>query len=316
MTDRIKTSQGTAGTETVSCPNCGESKASVLFEGRDVLYGVPGVFPVRRCALCGLIYISPRPTAAELASYYPDEYGPHTIPDDSVSIPGAGQKHLAWRIGLIERFAPSRGRVLDVGCATGQMLDGLRARGWEVCGVEPGVNAAAYARDRRGLNVRQGTLRESQFPDAHFDVVCFWHSLEHVPDPKETLREAARVARPGATLLLSLPNPDCGMARWFGPYWCGWDVPRHLCLFPRNVLTRMLEETGWSEVRLQTRGGRHWYVTLSLENRARERNTVFSRGLSRIIALTPVVTLATPLYVFLERFRLGPNLLAIARRAK
>lgn len=299
---------------TTPCPNCAKPDGVILFEGRDLMHGLPGVFPVRRCARCGLIYISPRPSAEELASYYPDDYGPYALLDKPPAQARSRRAHMDWRIDLIEHDVPKRGRALDVGCATGDLLHGLRERGWEVSGVEPGAAAAAHARDRRGLDVRRGALQDARFPDAHFDAIIFWHALEHVPDPRETLREAARVARPGATLVISLPDPDCALARWFGPYWCGWDVPRHLCLFPRKVLAQLLEESGWSTARMETRGGRHWYVTSSLRNWARADGRVLPRMLLRAAGSAPVVALATPFYALFERLGRGPNLLAIARR--
>ncbi|MBP7829158.1 MAG: class I SAM-dependent methyltransferase [Kiritimatiellae bacterium] len=265
---------------------------------------------MRRCVACGLIYLSPRPAAAERAAFYPANYEPHAAAMDR-----GRRRDIAQRVALIKKVGPAPGRVLDVGCATGWLLEALRGRGWKTCGVEPDADAAALARDRRGLDVHHGTLREARLPDAFFDLVCFWHVLEHAPDPRETLAEAARVARPGGTLLVSLPDPGSGMARRFGRHWVGWDVPRHLCLFPRRVLARLLVETGWTDVRLLTRGGRHWYVTMSLRNWAREHPSAWRRFLARAAGSSPVKMLTWPVYILAERLGRGPNLLAIARRA-
>jgi SAM-dependent methyltransferase len=253
-----------------------------------------------------------------MPAFYPKEYEPHAPPGESAALDRGRRKDTAQRVALIERLAPAHGRVLDVGCATGSLLAEVRARGWESHGIEPDAASAAFARDRLGLDVRRGTLKDANFPGEHFDLVCFWHVLEHAPNPRETLREAARVARPGATLLLSLPDPGSWMAALFGPYWCGWDVPRHLCLFPRMVLARMLKETGWMDVRMLAHGGRHWYFTMSLENWARDRvrRASLARMICRVASSAPVKALTLPAYVMLERLGRGPNLLAIARRGK
>lgn len=295
--------------ETVPCPACGRPESEILFEGADLLHGCPGVFPVRRCVTCGAFYISPRPSPAEMTSFYPDEYGPHTTPDSG------RRRDIAQRVALLERLVSGRGRALDIGCATGSFLKELRARGWEASGVEPHAAAVARARETPGLDVRQGALEDARFPAGHFDLVCFWHTLEHVPDPRATLAEAARVARPGAVLLACLPDPESRIARWFGRYWVGWDVPRHLCLFPRRVLARLFDETGWTDVRLLARGGRHWYVAMSLQNRAREHPSGWRRFLARAAGSAPVKMLTWPLYILAERLGRGPNLLAVARRA-
>lgn len=303
--------------ESVPCPACANPASSVLFEGRDVLHGGPGVFPVRRCTGCGLIYVSPRPAPDEIAAYYPAGYGPHAVPGDPATPDRGRRRNILQAVRWIESAALVRGRALDVGCGAGGILEELRSRGWSVCGVEPAPAAAATARDRLGLDVRPGLLQTAGFERDDFDLVCFWHSLEHVPDPRDTLIEAARVTKPGGTLVLSLPNPENWMARWFGPDWCGWDVPRHLCLFPRRTLARLLEETGWEAPRIRARGGRFWYISMSLENRARSRgrSSAAHRRMLRVLTSRAAQALTLPLFILFERLDRSPNLLVTARRA-
>jgi SAM-dependent methyltransferase len=92
------------------------------------------------------------------------------------------------------------------------------------------------------LPVRTGDLAVLQLPNAHFDVVVLWHVLEHVTVPGIVLREAARVLRPGGTLLVGVPNFGSLEARLCRAGWFHLDVPRHQVHFTRETLFGALAE--------------------------------------------------------------------------
>ncbi|HSJ55659.1 MAG TPA: class I SAM-dependent methyltransferase, partial [Anaerolineae bacterium] len=153
-----------------ACDACGADDASFLFEGWDRLHGQPGHFRVVRCRRCGLIYLNPRPTPDAIGLYYPDDYRPYIAP-----VRAARKRVTRWdaRYGLYKRLRvvsahQATGRLLDVGCATGDFLAFSQERGWETHGVELVEPAAAYCRDVLGLHVVTGDLLDAAYPDAHF----------------------------------------------------------------------------------------------------------------------------------------------------
>ncbi|MGH2830104.1 MAG: class I SAM-dependent methyltransferase, partial [Actinomycetota bacterium] len=87
---------------------------------------------------------------------------------------------------LARRF-PNRGRLLDVGCATGAFIAAAAADGWRVAGLEVSGEAASRAR-AAGLDVREGTLAAGAFAGEAFDAITAWHVVEHLVDPVEDLR--------------------------------------------------------------------------------------------------------------------------------
>ena len=305
--------------ESVICNLCGADDAEVLFEGRDRLHDLPGHFPLRRCRQCGLIYLSPRPDRDEIRHYYPDSYPSYSLAIDDE--PSAwvrlnrcyGMAKRRWAV--LPRVGPP-GRALDVGCATGNFLHNLRSCGWQVYGVEPSPGAADYARKRLGLTVFRGELAEAGYPERFFDLVSFWDVLEHVHDPRATLDEAARVTKPGGSLVLSLPNPESIGARLFGPYWAGWDCPRHLYLFTRPVLAQLLTETGWQMTEVYSFTGRHWVLAHSLEfwlkaclQRERLRHLLL-----KIASSFPAQVCTLPCYLVLEQFNRSSVMSVFAKR--
>lgn len=102
-----------------------------------------------------------------------------------------------------------KGRLLDVGSALGTFLKIAQDRGFDVQGVELSRFAAEFARDRRGLNIFNGDLEEFTGGDGSFDVVTFWDSIEHVTHPRQNLRTAHRLLKPGGVVLLATDNFDC-----------------------------------------------------------------------------------------------------------
>jgi len=235
--------------ERVPCALCGSSRAEFLYPAHDVAYGEAGEFTWVQCVECGLIYLNPRPTREAIARYYPNDYLPYrpAIEEERLALMRwMRRRKLAKRRNLIERYSgQKRGRLLDVGCATGLFLHEMAQAGWQVAGVEPNASAAEYARHQFAVDVFQGTLGEAPYEPDSFDVVTFWDVLEHTFCPAEELAHAARLLRLGGLLVLSVPNWS-SVDRWlFGCHWQGLDSPRHLYVFTRETLTALLAQAGF-----------------------------------------------------------------------
>lgn len=100
-------------------------------------------------------------------------------------------------------------RILDVGCGTGSLAAGLKARqGAEVAGIELMPEAAAQARERLDHLVQADldALEDLPFSAGHFDVAIFGDVLEHLRDPGRLLRTVRRHLRADGRIVCSVPN--------------------------------------------------------------------------------------------------------------
>lgn len=213
-----------------TCDLCGSGECRRLFPARDLLYGTPGEFGVVRCASCGLCATRP-----VVHGTYGEDYAPHLAPD------------VRPLTGLLRRIFDQRtywipplrrdARVLEIGCGSGGFLRTLAGRGWELHGVDP----ATRGRD----------LFESRYPTAHFDAVFAWMVLEHVPRPRETVAEIARVLAPRGWFAFSVPNAASWEFDCFRDAWYSLQVPTHVTHFGERDLRRLIAGAGLRMVRVE-----------------------------------------------------------------
>jgi SAM-dependent methyltransferase len=206
--------------------------------------------------------MNPQPETGAIARRYREEHGQDYL---SYEIANEGpflrlQELALEDAGFSELEGELRGRVsgppevLDIGCATGALLEKLRDRGWAVRGVEIGAPSAAYARKNRGLDVSTLPLEENHFPEKTFDLVLASHLIEHLNDPASFVREVYRVLVPGGRFLVTTPNIGGFQARLFKGRWRS-AIFDHLYLFSVKTLSALLSQAGFTLEKTATWGG-------------------------------------------------------------
>jgi SAM-dependent methyltransferase len=216
----------------------------LLLKGRNVEEKRQEIWTVVKCANCGLVYLNPRPTGAEIVGYYNEQYKPF---QENAGLLGLIEDiAVKVRTRKLKKIVKEGGRILEIGCGIGQYLASVRDTGlWEVAGVELSPHAAAFAREKRSLAVSTGTIFDADFPAESFDAVIMRHVLEHVPSPTETLREIRRVLRRGGKLILTVPNVEAIEVKIFKLSWCAWSFPYHSYHFSAETLSVLLKKTGF-----------------------------------------------------------------------
>lgn len=305
--------------ESVPCDFCGSEAVQPLFVGPDRLLGLPGCFRVVRCVQCGLLRQDPRPTRETISFYYPPEYEPYSVAIDEEP---SRWRRFDRRYGMrkrqraIERLCTG-GRLLDVGCATGNFLYEMARTGrWEVEGVEPNAEAARYGQKRFGLTIHIGELTTVDLPAESYDVITMWNVFEHLHEPMANLRVVARLLKPGGWFVFSIPNLRSWEYRLFGKYWMGWELPRHLYYPSPELMEVML-----SKVRLRVRdwrclGGAYPSFLLSLRFWLEGvfGRTSLTQGILALSGTLPMRLLTAPLFALLTRLERASIITGFAQR--
>jgi demethylmenaquinone methyltransferase/2-methoxy-6-polyprenyl-1,4-benzoquinol methylase len=129
---------------------------------------------------------------------------------------------------MVDAVAPRDGeRVLDVATGTGMVAAELLSRAdCEVVGIDQSAEMLAAARARFAsangegegparIELIQAQAESLPFADASFDALTFTYLLRYVDDPRATMRELARVVRPGGRVgSLEFGVPGWAPARW------------------------------------------------------------------------------------------------------
>jgi 2-polyprenyl-3-methyl-5-hydroxy-6-metoxy-1,4-benzoquinol methylase len=278
-----------------ACDLCGESSAghAILFYKHNT--------PVVRCTGCGLLYSNPRWKGEHLFGVYGnDDYWEHYAERVKHTALDVAANQARWDPYLhVLGAVRQNGRVLDVGCATGEFLAAARVRGWEGYGVEVAPQAAAYAEKTYGVRVHVGTVETTPWPDGWFDAVTLWDVIEHVQSPRSYIERIARLVRPGGMFALTTPNIRSLSYALLGRDWWVVGPNAHIYYFAPRTLARLLAEYGFTI---------HAMSTLSTELATWQRWL----RVPRLQAFAPRIH--ATLNPLLNRFLLGDELLVFARK--
>jgi SAM-dependent methyltransferase len=190
-----------------------------------------------RCRECGTVHQPSLPEGNELHDLYRE------MSDDSYLVEEAGRRCTARRLLDLLAAHVASGRLLEVGCGHGLLLDEARRRGYEVEGLELSAGALSYARETLGLAVREATLEGLSTRAECYDAVMLVDVLEHVDDRVEDLSRACALHAPGGVLTIATPDPSSRVARIAGRRWWSY-IPAHHCLIPRRTLRELLSARG------------------------------------------------------------------------
>lgn len=237
----VETSEGTRP----RCTLCTSPGAAKEFSKKGASY--------YRCTSCGHIFVFPVPSPDQTTEHYQSSYTESYLTEMTPWF----QELARRRISLIRKHAPELTSlsILDVGCGYGFFLKAATAHGCQAMGLDNSEACAAYARERFRIPVVSGDVRDSLphvVSERRFDIITFWHVLEHLDDPRAALRSAIRGLKENGLLVLNSPNMDSAVFAIAGRWWSWIYSPGHVQYFSLQSLAKWLQAEGLAVVGRET----------------------------------------------------------------
>jgi SAM-dependent methyltransferase len=258
---------------------------------------------ILKCKECGTLQQLSLLDHGDLAGLY------HEMRDDAYLEEENGRRRTARRLLDLIGAQVGSGRLLDVGCGHGLLLDEAQKRGYDTVGLEVSTASAAFGREAYDLDIREQTVEDLD-DDERFDAITLIDVLEHLSNPLGTIERCHRLLAPNGVLCIVTPDPSSPTARIAGRRWWAL-VPAHSYLIPRLTLLELLTarglvvsadvplirsfSLGYWLAGLAERSGRLSFLNSRALKTLFDRTTVsMSLGDERVIVASRVETLAPP----------------------
>jgi len=238
------------------CPVCESDTVERSFKLRDRFFGVTREeFDAFRCRSCCALFLDQDLVRERVREFYPENYwwSPGGL---SGRLEGFYRKwvlkldHLAFTKKALAGLKDPE--CLEIGSGSGSFTRAAQGEGIRLRGLEISASAVLRAREQGTANIETGTIEKAVGEGWIFDAVILFHVLEHLPDPRDFMKDLSAVLREGGMLILQVPNTDSWQAKIFGRRWYGLDCPRHVCNYSLKSLEALLGGSGFKIRMIET----------------------------------------------------------------
>jgi 2-polyprenyl-3-methyl-5-hydroxy-6-metoxy-1,4-benzoquinol methylase len=222
----------------MKCSLCGKDsdKIRLTISGRNIYV----------CADCDYEFLFPQLSKEENERLYNETYyKPWGLDKQQNDEATAQMKKETFSIYIdIIKTRKNSGKLLDVGCATGYLMEVAGSRGFEAYGIDISAYSSGVARGKFAEGrVFTGTLDRSLFNGLLFDVITMTDVLEHAPDPVETLKQAKTLLAKDGIVFLVTPNVRSVSNRLLGAKWSNYKL-EHLHYFSKSSIRKAAAMAG------------------------------------------------------------------------
>jgi 2-polyprenyl-3-methyl-5-hydroxy-6-metoxy-1,4-benzoquinol methylase len=281
-----------------ACPTCGSSEETLELE-KDHMRIV-------RCRQCDLVFVNPTFDETHYTQVYASQAYQDIVRDLGIN----SHEYRVHRFGtervqiMSDHLRPANGRApryLDVGCSTGFVVEAARDKGWEATGIDLNPSAVEFGR-ARGLDLRTVALEDAGFAPASLDAVSLFDVLEHLLDPRRTLRACAELLAPGGILFLYVPNFDSASRLLMGANAHFIWPTHHLNYYTPTTIRDLMLRHGLTPELIVTEG-------LDIEDYIWYRREVLNRDADGLAEISDVIQFLANAGCY------GKNLRVVARRS-
>ncbi len=234
-----------------NCPLCDGVRSTLVHRVVAPHANASGVFELRKCQACDLVFVNPRLADDELSRLYDEDFYFSTgwayeaLASSVIEFIQTRRRHR------VERHVPP-GRLLDIGSGDGRFAHHMARHGWDATGIDFSPTAQVFAGHfRSSARFLHGSLEDFDFPEQSLDLLTLWQVLEHIGEPRPLLHRCHDLLDRDGMIVAAVPNIDGLSSRLTGERWWGLDVPRHLVHYTPGTLRGSLEQAGFRVIHIR-----------------------------------------------------------------
>jgi len=208
---------------------------------------------ILKCRKCGHAVVDPVPQEKEVIDSYGKKYF-DTHYDYFKSNSSEFKKRVRDNYGKLKKFVlkeKSSGELLDVGCGRGYFLQ-AGSKHFKSTGFDISAENFAFINDELKIDLKVDNWDNVYFEKEKFDVITFWHSLEHFLDPRLYLSKSINWLKSDGIIVIDVPMHDCIDVCYMKENWPNWDIPFHLHHFTKESLRLLARQLNLSIIKEDT----------------------------------------------------------------
>lgn len=237
-------------------------------------------YQLNKCENCNLIFSSPIFSKEKIAWLYAESY---------LSYPEQINFATVTYMELFETIFPKLNddpSILEIGCGNGFFLKALRKKGLKkLFGVEPSKKMVKDLSSASGIKIMLSIFKKGLFPNNKFDIVCCFHTLDHVIRPNQFVKETFMVLKKGGFALFVIHDTGAFSVKLLGERSPIFDI-EHIYLFNKENIAALFRNNGFNIIAIS-----------GLKNKYPLAYWIKMASLPRFLKI--------PVYKFLEFSRLG-----------
>tara|TARA_E500000178_G_C17032421_1_gene761252 strand:- start:796 stop:1599 length:804 start_codon:yes stop_codon:yes gene_type:complete len=226
----------------MNCPNCNFSEYSEKFKSYSNIH-------YKKCENCRCVYQDPI-----IKLDYSDNYWQGATDPDGVKRDFTKEKNFKIKnwYGDTIKFVNAKQdiTVLDVGCGLGYFLSALNKNIIKY-GIEDSQFACEYIKKNfKDINILNGKFQDIYKFNIQFDVIMFYHVIEHLNNPAKSIEFLKRYLKKDGILIIGTPNVSSFVAKIFGKNFRHF-IPAHICLYDIAGLKKLVIKNNFQVLKIE-----------------------------------------------------------------
>ena len=149
---------------------------------------------------------------------------------------------------------------LDYGCGVGKLISSMNKKEVASYGYDTSSLAISIC-NNKSLNASSNL---DDLPN-QYNLISFWHSLEHVSDYTKVLKKTKQMLSNNGTVVVALPNYDSFDAKFYSKFWAAYDTPRHRVHFTKKGFIKAASQLGFDVVKTKPLFLDSFYISMMSE---------------------------------------------------